>query len=297
MKIVLYFDRNITEKKINQCLNSIKYYLKNSKLNYEIIPFKKFKLVKADYAIMWNVYCKFKSNTKYRKLIKDFQKKNKDKLIIAELGFINRQNYFSLGYDHISNFGNYPKFPNNQDRLNKLKLNIKNIEYDNNINKPILFCTQVPWDTQIQDINYPKWVVETIKKIKLVTNRKIIIRKHPKHNNRKGFPLFNEEFFKRYKISINLSKNSLQKDLNDCYCVIAFNSTVLVDAILAGKPIITDQTSSIIYDLAEHDFNNIENLKKITIDDIKNSLIKISYKQWTINEIKLGLPFKYLIKK
>ena len=59
---------------------------------------------------MWNVYCRFKENTSYRKKIKDFQKNNNNKILIVELGFINRDNYYSFGFDNISNFGNYPKF-------------------------------------------------------------------------------------------------------------------------------------------------------------------------------------------
>ena len=122
--------------------------------------------------------------------------------------------------------------------------------------------------------------------------RKIIIRKHPLNKLR----VFNKKWFNNHKINIEYSNNSLEHDLNNSYCVIAFNSTVLVDAVLKSVPIIAGHYSSIVYDISEKDLENIENLKKFNKNNIQKCLRNISYKQWTTKEISNGTPLKYLIK-
>ena len=295
-KIVIYQDRNIDNPIINNVLNSAKlFFSNNNNYDFSFIENKNFKLEKADYAIIWNVYCKFKKNTLYRNMVKNFQKKNNDKLIIFELGFINRDKYYSIGYNHISNFGNYPIFPDNNNRLKNFNLNLKELNYDNNKDKHILFCSQVPWDTQVQDINYNNWILNTLKKIKDCTKRKIIFRKHPKHTKNKKFKLYSKKFFNNNNLTVEISKNDLNTDLKNCYCVVAYNSTILLDAIIKGVPIIAGSTTSIVSDIAVKDIELIEKLPKFTKKDIIKCLSKICYKQWNVEEIKKGEPFKYFI--
>ncbi len=298
MKIVVYQDRNLNEKRIQGTLNSIFLSLKEKYNNYDVeyVKFKNFKLIKSDFAIIWNVYCKFKNDTMYRKLVKEFQKKNNDKLIVVEMGFIKRENYLSFGFDDISNFGNYPNFPDDYLRLEKLNVKIKDLNYNKNSDKHILFCSQVPWDTQIQNLDYNKWLISTLKEIKKYSNRKIIFRKHPLHTPRPGFKYFDNEFLKKNNIYAEISTNNLKDDLKNCYCVVAYNSTVLVDSILEGIPIISGSNTSIIYDLSTKKISDIENLTRFTNLEIKKVLSNISYKQWSIEEFKKGEPFKFFFK-
>ena len=293
MKIVIYQDRNLKEKRIQKSLMTIYKSLKENFKDHHIIyiEYSNFKLVKCDYAIMWNVYCKFKNDTFYRKN-KRFSKENNNKTLIVELGFINRDIYYSFGFDNISNFGYYPEFPNNDNRL-KLNLDIKELNYDVNPTKHILFCSQVPWDTQVQNLDYTKWVINTLKELKKYTNRKIILRKHPKHKVRPGYDYFDKNFLLKNELHAEISFNNLKDDLKNCYCVIAFNSTVLVDSILEGIPILSGDKSSIIYDLSTKKVSNIENLDRFKKEDIFKVISKLCYKQWTIEEFKTGEPFKY----
>ena len=295
MKIVVYQDRNLVEKRIQETLFVIYASLKKKYPNFEIIYVeqKNFELIKCDYAIIWNVYCKFKNDTINRKLIKEFQEKNNDKLIVVELGFINRDKYSSFGFDHISNFGNYPELPNDTKRLDKLKIDLKDLVYNNSPDKYILFCTQVPWDTQVQDIDYNKWIIDSINELKKYTNRKIIVRNHPKHKARNGFELYDKNFFNKNNIDIGFSNRTLEKDFENSYCVIAYNSTILVDAILYGRPVLSGSTTSIVSDLTIKDFSTVENLTKFSKDDVIKCLSKVTYKQWSLSDFAKGKPFKY----
>ena len=294
LSVVLYQDRNyFINTRIKDGLASVyRYFNNNNNYKFKYVLYNNFQLIKADYAIMWNIYTTSKLNTKYRKEIKNFQKKNKDKLIIIELGFINRSMYYSIGYDSISNFGNYPKFPKNNNRLKKLDFNFDiEFNYNNDKERYILFCLQLIDDAQVCNLDYENWVLNTIIKLKSLTDRKIIIRKHPLNKSR----VFNKKWFASNKIDIIYSKNNLEEDLENCYCVIAFNSTVLVDAVLKSVPIIAGHYSSIVYKIAENNIENIENLKKFPKNKIIECFRELSYKQWTKTEIIKGKPFKYFI--
>lgn len=296
MKIVVYEDRSKKSKIINKNLKIIFNSLKDKYPNYEVIyvNHNNFKLIECDYAIIWNVYCKFKSNTINRKIIKEHQEKTNNKLIVIELGFMQRKDYFSIGFDNISNFGKYPQFPINDDRLNKLNLKINNINYDNT-NKNILFCTQVPWDTQVQDIDYDNWIIKSINLIQKYSKKKIVVRVHPKHKKRNSFQLYNSAFFKANNLDVTISNKSLKHDLNNSYCVVAYNSTVLVDAVIDGKPILSGSKTSIVSDIAVYDFSKVDNLPRFTDDQIRKCLSQIAFKQWNSTEITNGEPFEYYI--
>jgi hypothetical protein len=149
--------------------------------------------------------------------------------------------------------------------------------------------------TQVQDIDYNKWIIDTIRTIRKYTERNIVIRLHPKHEPKNKFKMYDKEFFKHYNLNIEISKNDLNTDLKNCYCVVAYNSTVLLDAILKGVPIIAGSTTSIVSDIAVKDIKLIENLPKFTKEDIIKCFTKISYKQWNVEEIKKGEPFKYYL--
>ena len=296
ISVTFYQDRNLGEYKLNIYKHINEYFQNNNdKYNYKYILYKDFKLVKSDYAIMWNIPG-IKENTIYRQKIIDFQKKHNNKLIIMEEGFIQRGTYYALSYESIINFGNYPSYPDDLKRFNLLNLKI-NSTFPTKFKKcqHILFCLQIYYDTQVYFLNYEKWVKKTLVKIRKYCNRKIILRKHPNDNT----PFFTgiiswlkKTKFKNYEIS----NNSLKKDFEQVYCVIALNSTILIDAVLQYKPILAGHYSSIVYDIAEKKIENINNLQKFSKEDIINCLKKITYKQWSLEEIKNGTAFPYYIK-
>tara|TARA_B110000483_G_scaffold11389_1_gene13149 strand:+ start:484 stop:1416 length:933 start_codon:yes stop_codon:yes gene_type:complete len=307
MKIIFYQDRNVTDYKIVELKNSINIFFNNEKnkkkfnIDYKFITFEQlkknnFELIPCDYAIIFNVYSDNKKNTIYRKYIQEFQNKNNNKLIVFELGYINRNEYYQMGYNSIINYGNYPTFPKNTERLKDLvKIEKLKFNYNSNPEKHILLALQIPTDTQItiSGINYKEWILNTINLIREYTKRKIIIRLHPKLKltSKRKLINFYEKNLKNYA---DISNNSLDFDLNNSHCVIAFNSTILVDAIINSIPIIACHYSSIVYDLSEK-IKDIENFKRFSNNDIVNCLSNISYKQWKLREIEKGIPFKYYI--
>ena len=83
-------------KKNNQVLLDIFHIVRKKYDNVFFQPYfqdlSKWTVFKnARYAVMWNVYCRYKKKTRYRKIVKKHQSKNKNRLIIVELGFLDRQ--------------------------------------------------------------------------------------------------------------------------------------------------------------------------------------------------------------
>ena len=278
----LYYDRNMTDKIIGPSIKSIeKYCIKN---NYNINKIWDKLNKKSNINIHWGIKCIFKPNTFFRETLTNKYKYS----IIIEQGFLNRKDYRSFGINNYAGLSHI--IPNNcpNDRFNLLNINVK----DMNINKKgyILFCGQLPWDTQVQDINYNNYINDLFEKLKKITNRKIVFRYHPLyHTNNK------KERFKIILPDYVIVDNN--KNINDSFkesnVIISYNSTSLVEAILEGRPIIALSKMSIVYDLS----NKIENINNIILPKkkiIMQKLYDISYMQYNLKELEDGTAFNYI---
>ena len=120
--------------------------------------------------------------------------------VIIEQGFLNRKYYRSFG---INGFAGLSKIiPNNcpKDRFDRLNIKLKDMNVKDN--GYILFCGQLPWDTQVQDIDYNKYINNLFIKIKNLTNRKIVFRFHPLFKPRGNFNITLPYYVKKDKIKI-----------------------------------------------------------------------------------------------
>jgi len=279
----LYFDRNKKDKIINTALKSLELCLKKYYSGYTINKYGKLNK-KNNINIHFGIFSK--SNTKFRKIL---DKKYKFS-IIAEQGFINRQKYFSLGVNCVA--GLSQRLPQNcpDDRLKMLNIDIKDLK----INKSgyILFCAQLPWDSQVKSVNYIEWVYNILK-ILTKTKKKILFRYHPlylkkKHKNKFKIPN-----------SVQIDQNKILNDsLKNAYCVISFNSNSLVDSIIQGVPIIACHKMSVVYNISTKNINgdkyNIKNLYIPDKKDIIQTLSNISYMQYNLEELKNNTALSFI---
>ena len=308
-------------KKNNQVLLDIFHIVRKKYDNVFFQPYlqdlSKWTVFKnARYAVMWNVYCRYKKKTRYRKIVKKHQSKNKNRLIIVELGFLDRQHYYSLSFDHISNFGTYPDWiytPSGQKRgakrLKKMIPPLSRVSSQSPQTKKsqILLCTQVPWDTQVQDIDYYQWVWNTILQLQTdLPSYKLVIRTHPKHTNSQKFPPFTE-FLEQKKASFlstpistsnppplldfQFSYNTLEQDLETSLFVVAYNSTVLLDALLKGVPVVAASPTSIVWDIS----SPLQQPLSIPLLPEKKKILeclhRIACKQWRLDEFDKALEY------
>lgn len=281
--IDFYFDRNKNDKIINSSQASLfKFINKNPNNKFQT---KWGVLLKTNnkIAIMFGSKSITKPNTYFREKIQKYY----DYVLIIEQGYINRKIYRSLSWNKQGGKSNIK--PTNCDdiRLKKLNLDLKPIK--NNANGYILVCGQLPWDSQVQYAkpSYNKWLNNVFIKLKK-NKRKIIYRPHPLYNQKRGklnIPKF---------VEID-TKTQLEKCLNNAYVVISFNSTVLIEAVINGNRIICFDDMTLVYSLAKHNVNDIDNLKLYSEKDRYETLCNISYNQWTLDEFKNGKALNYML--
>ena len=93
-----------------------------------------------------------------------------------------------------------------------------------------------------------------------------------------------------YKIKqVEISENSLEKDLANAHCAISYTSGASIDAMMNGIPVITPSPYNFVYGISSHDLENVENP---ILGDRLSLLYKLSYTQWSVEEIIEGKPLK-----
>ena len=124
----------------------------------------------------------------------------------------------------------------------------------------------------VYGLDQDKWINQQQKKLKQVTDKKIVIRQ---------------------KIGTRKDRVTLYKDLLDdqsVYCVVGYNSNALTEAVWAGVPIIT---------LGKHitnpvSRNSIDKINNLYRDDISQWLCYLSYSQFTNKELLDGTAKKIM---
>ena len=83
----------------------------------------------------------------------------------------------------------------------------------------------------------------------------------------------------------------IEKAISKAKVVVTINSNAGVDAALAGKPVISLDRGSMVWDISEHDFKNINNPKFNNRTQWCND---IAYAQWHPSELESGEAWNHL---
>ena len=199
-------------------------------------------------------------------------------------------------------FGNENSPP---DRWNlfQQKTNIK-IKDWNSPGDHILIMGQKEGDSSLNKLyekynSFYDWVEVLIKDIRRYSDRKIIIRPHPR-NLGHGIKLSKKVSgkYKNIEVSEDIVSDgvsggaSLDRDLVNAHCVITYNSLSAVEAVTRGIPTYAFDDGSMIWPIAHKDLSQIENLKYDI--DITQWCYDIAYTQWSIEENRKGVSWAHL---
>ena len=238
-----------------------------------------------DVSVIWSVLWsgRMKNN---QKIYHSCRSLNKPVMII-EVGNLKRGETWRISLNHINNLG---IFGNDQDldpaRAEKLKISLT--PFQENRRGEILIACQHIESLQWEGMPTMKqWSENIISKIRQYTRRRIIVRPHPRSPFTFNMP--NIVFERPQKIP------NTYDDFNIFYnyhCVINHNSGPSIQAAIRGVPILCDSTS-----LAAPMSINWENLENPSLPDRKNWFLQLCHTEWTVDEIRQGIPLSRLISK
>lgn len=233
--------------------------------------------VKADVAVIFGlVKNSYPATHPKKKIIASHGAKS---LLVIESGFMCRPHYYAIGWNGIHGDANFALNRNyTNDRFNQLGIELSPWREATEV-KNVLVCGQVPWDTNVQHFDYLAWVKDTIYTLR-AQGYKVRFRPHPRMDaSIYGVPK---------KLIDNREK--LSKALDWADCVVVYNSTSAVDALIAGVPIITIGKNAIARPLACQKLDP----SSVIRPDRTGFFNALAYTQWTLPEMASGLPWLHL---
>jgi hypothetical protein len=205
-------------------------------------------------------------------------------VVIIEVGNLKRNITWRVGLNHINSLG---VFANDLDLDSKRpeKLGVKLSPEKQQRRPEILIATQHQQSLQWQgQPPMAQWVEETVAKIRKHTDRKIVVRTHPRSPISVKIPGVEIEVPKK----ILGSYDDFDIDYN-YHCVVNHNSGPAVQAAINGVPIICDATS-----LAGEISEKMENIETPRLPDRQDWFLRLCHTEWTVEEIRAGIPLKRL---
>lgn len=236
-------------------------------------------------SIIWSVL--WQGRMQQNQIVYQQAKLKNKPVIVIEVGNLKRNVTWRISIDNVNRLGIFANTENlDLHRPAKLGLNLK--DYQTTRNSSILITTQHEHSLQWQFMPVTKqWLESTIKNIKLYSDKQITIRPHPRCNL-KNYVLKDKDVVIQTPKKVTGSYDEFDIDYN-YHCVINHNSGPAIQAAINGTPVVC-HSSSLAYPVSNV-FSNMENLK---YTDRQSWFLELCHTEWTIDEIKQGIPFDRL---
>ena len=249
------------------------------KYNYKFVPDD----LNADIAVIWSVLWAGRMQGN-KKIFDTFRSANKP-VIVIDVGTIKRNVTWKIAVNHINALGHYGNTDNlDLGRIDKLGLRL-GTQVENN--GKILIAAQHRQSLQLADHNLESWINGQIKSIKKRTDRKIVVRSHPRCPLNYASLIGVDEFDTPRKL--NGTYDDFNFNLN-YHTVVNYSSGPGIQAAIAGvRPIVSP--ASLAYPVAiQH-----ENIEKLYDIDRENWLHQLAHTEWTVDEMRDGKYFERLL--
>ena len=250
----------------------------------------------ADVAIIWSVL--FQGNMAGNfKVWERFKSANKP-VIVLEVGAIKRNTTWRCGINGITGDAYHGPTGNADDRFKQFGLELKPWRQQPG---HIVICGQhddsAQWQTH-NNTSVAKWIYDTVESWRAHdTQSTFIIRPHPRNKfswtelgapDRLGWSTI--QYPK--KVQNTYDDFDFENVLEDAKLVINYNSNPAIEAVLAGVPIMTHESSR-CWPVA----NPIEYTEQYAKPERQQWANDLCYTEWTEQEILTGLPFKRIRQK
>lgn len=201
--------------------------------------------------------------------------------LVLERGYVRRDEYYAAGWGGLNGRANFRNQYCDPDRWNQLKVALTPWQQEHGSH--FLLVGQVPSDASVQNVDFFDWCAKTAQRLrKLAPAMPVVFRPHPLALDR------TPEIF-----GTKRSNNSLMHDIDNAAMVVTYNSNTGVDAILSGRPVYTEDIGSMCWQLAS---KNLEEAFYPERAYVEQWAYNLAYTQWTVEEMKDGLPWRHLIR-
>lgn len=242
----------------------------------------------ADVAVIWSVL--WDGRMKANRLIWEKYKRHKRPVLILEVGALDRGNLWKVSIGGINGSGYFGPKNNDDSRRKKLNIKIKDWKEGDNI----ILCGQHPASQQWEGMPPMHiWLSETIARIRKHTDRKIIVRPHPRA---KYLPVGN---FKNVEIKPpchmigTYDSFDFEQTLENAWAVVNWNSNPASIAALNGVPVFVGPDS-----LAMPVGNiNLEDIESPATPNREQWVNDLACTEWSLEEISSGEPLARLSEK
>lgn len=245
----------------------------------------------VDVVVIWSVLL----NMYGRKPIYDYYK-DKAKIIVIEVGGLIRNQTWRIaigGINAKADFGNQDVDHVDDSRVKKLGLTLKPWR-EMGGGGPIIICLQNTKSEAWTGGPIEVWLQDTLEHVRSQSHRPIIVRQHPRHKS--NIKLLLTKYPNVKEDIPNFVSGDIvdfDKRLATAYCVINYNSNPAIEAIMSGVPVLVHE-SSLCYEVG----NALDaDLSLLRHYDRQHWLNKLSYCEWFVDEIRLGIPWKRLRKR
>ena len=241
----------------------------------------------SDVDVIWSVL--WAGRMQRNKQIWQKAHKKQKPIIVIEVGGIQRGETWRLGLNGVNRDAYFAPEGNNRNRADRLGLDLKPWRKQGEY---ILVCGQHEKSQQWQGLPPVKiWAEETIQNLRQYTDRPIVIRPHPRCGFRLTTPAENVVYQTPTKKRNTYDDYYIQ--FKGAWAVVNPCSNPGVHAAIAGVPVFVHR-SSLASPVGNVSLNMIENP---AMPDRRQWLNDLAHKEYTVDEIRQGIPLKYLTEK
>jgi hypothetical protein len=243
----------------------------------------------ADVDVIWSVL--WQGRMRGNQAIWQQAQANNKPVIVLEVGALRRGTTWKVALGGVNGSAYFG--PAGNDSTRAKQLNLSAAPWRPNAQGPIIICTQHSQSLQWQgQPSTEQWVLETIDKIRAVTDRLIAIRPHPRSP-------FTQREFKHKDVVLQQprrlpgSYDDYDLNLTNAWAVVNWSSNPGVQSVLQGIPAFVGPHS-----LASPVANiNIDTIESPHMPNRDSWLNDLAYTEWTVDEIAQGLPLERLTNK
>ena len=239
----------------------------------------------CDVAVIWSVLWQGRME-KNKKVWEHFRSQGKP-VVVLEVGGLRRNHTWKMAINGINRDADFANQIYDNKRWPLFKLELKPWQQTGNV---IVICGQHHNSEQWKGL--PKlnsWVEQQIKVIRKYCDKPIVIRPHPRNP-------FNFDEKKYPHVRVNLPKRDhstyddtdFKKILRSTWAVVNHSSNPAIESVINGIPVFVSE-SSLCHDVGN---TNVADILHPAMPARQNWANRMSYTEWTTEEIGQGLPWK-----